>query len=345
MAQAKPDDFFRKLKSDPLSPVYLIYGDDAPAMDRAWSALTKQVFPDGVDELNADLFYGKEADVAEVVAAAQTLPMMGPRRLVMVRRVDEWKPPARERLNEYLAAPNPTTVLALWAQDLALKGSGAKKEDRNLVKAADQAGVAVLFEKPRMEDLPHVIRDLFKARGKKIEPLAVELLIELTGAEMLGLDQEVEKLILFLGDRDAITREDVLEATADIKEGNVFEFTDAIGGRNVEGTLQVFKKLRERKHEPLTILAMLIRHFRLVFAIQEHQKKGESPGRIANLVGLNEWVLKNKYLPSIKKFPAGDTGRIMRILSDLDLKLKSARTDHDLLFERALIELGLGRRA
>jgi len=343
MSKDKPEEFFRFLEKGETVPVFLLYGEDFLAMDRAFKAVEERVLEGDLPEFNVDYFHGKEADPGQVVGAARTLPVMADKRLVVVRRVEEWKGLARERLIEYLASPAPATVLVLIAGALALRGAGTRKDDIALVEAAAKAGMAVRFPRPKGARLPRIIQETVRERGKRIESDAVQLLVDLAGDETLGLEQELSKVMIFVGERNQITREDVLEAVADIKEANVFEFTDAIGTRDVESGLRALRRMREQGQEPLMILGMLLRHFRLIWKIQEYMESGQTPGKISKLVGVNEWILKKSYLPQIKKFSESDTGMITRSLADLDIKIKSTRADKDVLFERSVIRLCLGR--
>ncbi len=339
-----PGELRKSIQGGQVQPVYLLHGDDARSIDLALKALEEAVLgQDSSPEFNADYFHGKESEPVEVISAAQTLPMMSERRLVVVRHVDEWKGAEREKLNQYMASPNPSTVLVMISTDLALRGSGAKKEDHALVSSADKAGAAVNFQRPRPKNLAELLKQMARERGKSLTDDAARLMIELAGTDTLGLEHELEKAYLFVGDEQRITREDVLEASADIKEANVFEFTDAMGSRDAETAMRALRRMREQGQEPLMIMGMLLRHFRLLWKIQEHAEEGHTPGKIAGMVGLNEWVIKKSYMPQLNKFSRADTGKITRMLADLDKKIKSTGADQDVLFEKALIKMCLGR--
>ena len=348
MNSIKPEDFKRSLEKGDLVPVYLLHGEDARAIDRDLATIEARVLQGGLNEFNADYFHGREADLGQVLAAVRILPMMADHRLVVVKRVEELKGQDRERLVQYLAAPVSSTLLVLTAGPLALRGAGRKKEDETLEKAAAKAGMAVHYPRPTAARLPGVVQEMARERGKSIDKDAIEALIDLVGDEMLGLEQELEKVALFMGDKKKIGRDDVLAAVADIKEANIYKFTDAIGGRDVEAALRAFRRMIEEGEEPLMVLAMVLRHFRLIWKIQDYLAQGEPIAAIAKKVGLGpkgEWVIKSVYQPQLEKFPARDTGRIMRALADLDIKLKCARAEKDVLFERALVKLCLGRLA
>jgi len=336
-------DFFKAFPSGELSPVYLFYGGDVRKVERAARAVEERVLGEGVPEFNADYFYGKEADLSSVAAAARTMPMMSSRRLVVMKRVEQIKASSLGPLLDYLGSPNPSTVLVLTAGELAGKKKSEEGPGSKLIQASRKAGQVVNFPSPRRNQLPALVQETARELKKKIEPSAVQLLIELAGEDPLNLEQELQKAALLTDDRKTITRDDVLESLADVKEFTVFEFTDAIGDRDVHKSLLSYRKLRESKQEPLAILAMLARHFRIIWSLQERVERGEAPPLIAKQTGLNEWVMKNAYFPRLKKFKPADTGRIMSALAELDLKLKSLTVEKDLLFERTLLKLCLGR--
>ena len=334
MPKTSPSDFWSALKKGALAAVYLIHGDDQRLIDKAYKAVEEKALAGGQPEFNADYFTGRDADPDQVLAAANTMPMMADRRLVAVRRMEEMKVALRDPILQYLANPNPTTVFLLQAGKL-----DRKEGDTKLENAVAKVGVSVHFAKPKPWEVPAAIAELARERGHKLDKNAAEALAELAGDDMMAVEQELEKVVLYRGDRKVITREDVLEAVADIKETIVYEFTDALAARQAEAALRAYGRLRDQGQEPLMILGMMARHFRIIWKLQELKAKGESDGLIAKQAGLNEWIMKKNYLPRLKEFPPRDAGRVTRLLADLDIKLKSTRTDKDILFERAIMRL------
>jgi len=345
MGKAGAADLDKSLKNGEILPVYLLWGDDGRAIDRAFAAIESAVISGDVAEFNADYFHGKESRAAEIIAAANSLPVMADRRLVALRRADEIKGKDREPLTEYLGSPNPATTLVMTAPGLSVRGPRANKENKSLVKICETAGMAVEFPALKPAELPRAVERELAGKGKKIDRRAAELLVELAGGETLGLFQEMEKVALYVGESEKVTRDDVLAAVADVREAGIFEFTDAIGSRDVESALRSLGRMRERGQEPLMILGMLLRHFRILWKTGQLIEMGETPGAVAKALRLNEWVLKKNYVPQSKKFTPAAAGRVASALAELDIKMKSSRTDRDVLFERVVIDLCLGRLA
>src|SRR5690349_3078854 len=109
-------DLSGELARGEIDPVYCLYGRERFLLGRALDAIRAAVLEPATRDFNYDLLDAPKAGVAGIVAAARTLPMMGRRRLVVVRGIDELREGAGlEELTAYVAAPAPETVLVLLA--------------------------------------------------------------------------------------------------------------------------------------------------------------------------------------------------------------------------------------
>jgi DNA polymerase-3 subunit delta len=232
------DDVRKEIGSGKPAPIYLLLGDD----DGALTALVNEfssLVEDDLRAFNQDRFHATDKGVSPdaVVQAARTLPMMAPRRLVVVLRAEKWLKPKRrgteadatgedesgtelDALERYVAAPEPQTTLVLVAADV--------DKGRRLTKALyKQAAVVEAWglksdREFRSGDLGAIVQ---KAQGwiqreakgadRTIDPDAARLIAERAGADMGRLRADVERLLAFAGDRKRITREDAEEVVSD----------------------------------------------------------------------------------------------------------------------------------
>src|SRR5919205_853596 len=117
-----------------LKPVYLLTGTDRPKIAVALQRLRARIGDDATEQLHA-----AEASGADAIAACNALGLFGGEaRLVIVDGVESWKAADVKELESYLAAPAPTTVLALV-------GEGIKK-DSALAKAVAKAGQILAYD-------------------------------------------------------------------------------------------------------------------------------------------------------------------------------------------------------
>src|SRR3954453_1841668 len=117
-----------------LKPVYLLTGTDRPKIAVALQRLRGRIGEDATERLDAG-----EAAAEDGGAACNALGLFGgDARLVVVDGVETWKTADVKELETYLAAPAPTTVLALV-------GSGIKR-DSALAKAVAKAGEVLAYD-------------------------------------------------------------------------------------------------------------------------------------------------------------------------------------------------------
>jgi len=203
----------KRIASGDLDPVYLLAGDDEHEK-RALAAALADTIDEGLRAFNTDRFHGGDAGLDDVLAAARIVPVMAPRRIVVVVRAERMLQPAKESeaarraldaLADYLAAPPAETTLVLAASGL--------DERRRIVKQLRAGAVVVRCGVP--DDAAGARRwagARLEEAGRKAEKAAVGLLSELCGRDAGRLRSAVDRLLLFADAGDTITAAHVREA-------------------------------------------------------------------------------------------------------------------------------------
>lgn len=142
-------------------------------------------------------------------------------------------------------------------------------------------------------------QSLLTPAKKKIDSRAFAELYELTGFDLRTFSGNLEKLILYVGDRETITSEDVA-ATADrTREDPVFELTGAVSDRDAQKSMFYLNAILGKGGHPLQILAGLINHFRKMLLAKAFVES--SHGR-AWRTGINFNQFKVEVIPAIKAY-------------------------------------------
>lgn len=212
MAALTPGALRGRIASGELDPVYLLLGDDERQKAELAGALAETLDED-LRAFNLDRFQGGDAGLDKVLAAARTVPLMAPRRIVVAARAERMLQPARESeaarrdleaFEAYLAAPSPETTLVLSAAGL--------DERRRIVKRLRALAAVVRCGVP---DDPAGVRGWIRERldeaGRRADDAAVRLLGELAGGDPLRLRNALDRLPLFVDAGAAITAADVRE--------------------------------------------------------------------------------------------------------------------------------------
>ena len=111
--------------------VYLVGGEASSLSERWVRALRDQVFANGGEDFNLDRFDGKQVADADIIAqAARTLPMLSPKRLVLVTHAEVVLAFGKDRakpLIDYVKDPDPSTVLVPYTASKIPKASALSK--------------------------------------------------------------------------------------------------------------------------------------------------------------------------------------------------------------------------
>ena len=103
------------LERESPDPVYLLHGDNEFLKDEAIRAIVARFTDKGTRDFNFEILHGSETDPARLATALDALPMLGARRVVVIRDLPGLKKDARAVLDRYLKRPASDTLLVLVA--------------------------------------------------------------------------------------------------------------------------------------------------------------------------------------------------------------------------------------
>jgi DNA polymerase III subunit delta len=132
----------------------------------------------------------------------------------------------------------------------------------------------VAFERDRSgkisrDSLTQFIVQRLRQAGKNLDAPAREMILSRAGGDLRGLQQELEKLMLFVGDRSTIRVEDVNLMVADRGEGWIFDLTRALGERDAPAALGQLARLIAQGEHPLKILGTVASELRRLLAARQ----------------------------------------------------------------------------
>lgn len=305
-----------------------MYGDEPYLVERGVKKLLERAVDPGFRDFNLNVFYGNECKGEEVFGAAQTLPMFAERRVVLVKKGGDLPAAAMEILLSYLQDPSPGTCLVLQAEKI----DGRKKFFAEFKKR----GELVEFKRPYENQLGPYVRDEVRAAGKKIDGAAADLLGYLVGNNLQELVSQIEKLCVYCGKKELIGIADVKAIVSDTKVENVFEFTDALGDKDLGQALRMLTSLLRDGEAPLRILGAVSRHYRQIWQVRELLDRKVPSGELAKASGINPYFLK-KVTDQARNYKVSELKLVFERMLELDVAFKSGGMA-DALFERFVIE-------
>jgi DNA polymerase-3 subunit delta len=320
MPSLTPAAVRKQIASGTPDAIYLLQGEDEVEKSALASEFAELV-EEGLRAFNVERIHAgdlttgdKLADgVGSLVAAVRTLPMMVPRRIVIVLQADMLLAPKREsegatraldQLDALIKNPEVQTTLVLVATALDKRGRMFKL----LQKQATIVECGVLADQA---DAERWVRTRVAAAGASIDPTAARLIAQRAGIDIKRLRGDVDRLLLYALGQKQITVDDVREVTGPAALQDDWAMTNAIEAG------QAGEALRQ--------LALML-------------DSGAPPEKIVGQLG---WLVRTKF-PALA--PA-DVRPAVDALFRTDLDLKQSAGDPRVLLERLVVELCAGRRA
>jgi DNA polymerase-3 subunit delta len=323
--------FLERLERHKLQPVYVVHGDESFLKRQVITALRGILLGTQDDAFGLSTFSGEKADFASVHDELQTLPFLGTRRLVVIEEADPFVTRSRTYLEKYVAAPAASGVLVL---DVKSWPSNTK-----LAKLVP-ADAAIVCKSPAAYKLPQwCMRWATERHGKHLSASAAQLLVDLVGADMGQLDQELTKLAIYVGAAKEIKDEDVDKLVGSSRAENTWKIFDAIGAGQAGAALTILDRLFDQGEEPMRMLGAFSMQLRRLAQAARLNEQGQSIGRALDQVGIPPFAQKGCE-QQLRHLGRRRVNRLYDWLLEVDLGLKgSSQLPPRTLLERLVVQL------
>lgn len=251
-------------------PVYWFEGEEEFYIDMLMNHAERSILPEADIPFNLTIFYGKDAEWATVINACKRYPMFAERQVILLKEAQQMKD--IDKLESYIESPLSSTVFIV-----GYKSKGLDKRTR-LYKVV--SANAEVFNSTKIKDdkIHQWIADLVKTKGFAIIPKSVSLLEEHIGNDLSRIANEIDKLIINLGNRKMIDEDDIEKYIGISKEYNVFELLAAIAKKDLAKAIQIINYFESNpKAVPIQMaLPALYAHFSKVYAVYGMTDKSDA---------------------------------------------------------------------
>ncbi|AET70427.1 DNA polymerase III, delta subunit [Desulfosporosinus orientis DSM 765] len=319
------------IAKEKISPIYLWYGEDRFLIKEGLQVLKSFYLRTDPSGSGIEVIDPKEMTPAEIVERANTMSFFA-NRLVVVDEVSYFQDGQTldlEPLLGYLSNPNPSTCLLLIAQSV--------HKGRKLYKAIDRLGEIIEFSSPkRPQEWISWVQSELKARGKSMDAQTTAQFIEWAGHQTGVLSQELDKLVVYVGNRAKITIEDVKLITPRTIEASIFDLLDAVAVRSAAKAIQTLREVLREEH-PIKVLTLMVRQVRLLLGCDALRRRGGNVTEVSSALGIKPYEAQKIWQQSLKL----STQQLSKGLSEClntDVALKSGGGDPGFLLEMMIVK-------
>jgi DNA polymerase-3 subunit delta len=325
------------LKRKIYKPVYFFCGEEPYFIDMLSDYMEAHILDEGEREFNQSVVYGKDLTLSDVLTLARQFPMMGERKVVLVKEAQNLKDLGKggaseeesgsakssndksEQLLRYLENPQKETILVFCYKH--------KTFDKRTRLGKSMQKHAVFLETKRIYEnkVPDWVSGYVQQHGHKMSPPAAFLIAEYLGNDLGKIANELDKLFINIKEKNEIDVDAVQKFIGISREYNVFELQDAFSKRDVMKANRIINYFAaNEKDAPLVmLLSTLYGYFTKILRL--HNLQDRSKGAAAQALGVNPYFVDG-FMSAAQYYPPPKLRQIFSYLKEYDLKSKGVES-------------------
>ncbi|RZT96888.1 DNA polymerase III delta subunit [Ancylomarina subtilis] len=308
------EEIYNRIKKQEYAPIYFLMGEESFYIDKITDYILENALPEAERDFNQSIFYGKDADIANVIDTARRFPMMATRQLVVVKEAQHLK--NIELLDSYIKNPLQSTILVINYKYKTL--------DKRKAFTKNVAQFGILFESKKIYEnqLPDWITKYTKSLKLNIDTKASILLSEFLGNDLSKISNELDKLSINIPQGNTITADDIEKNIGISKDFNNFELQNALGKKDIVKANQIINyfSTNEKSNPIYVTIALLHSYFSKI--LKFHFLKNKTNDKIvASALGINPFFVKD-YKSAARLYNPKKLVAIINLLREYDLKSK-----------------------
>ncbi|MBN1353210.1 MAG: DNA polymerase III subunit delta [Candidatus Omnitrophica bacterium] len=307
---------------------YLCIGRDEYLKKRFIDRFRKSVPGEKADfQADFEIFRAGESKITDILDSFNTQPFLSNHKILVVKDVDEFSSGDKDSILKALKSPCKSATMILLSS--AAHTNGFLREISELTKV-------IKCDIPRAGELASWVKKEFNARGKNISITLANLICEFSGNDLLRLENEIEKIVAFMGDRETVDGKDIKTVAGVTSFEKSFELVDFVLDKRLDKVLPFIEGLltREKPHRILSLLAWQFRTFIRLKSV----RKNASMEEIARAAGVNTYFAK-RMAERAKRFDRLVLESNLETILEADVNIKSGLLPERVALEHALTDL------
>jgi DNA polymerase-3 subunit delta len=309
--------------ADRLERVYHFTGEEDFLKEETWRKIASLLVPESLRSFNLDLMYGAEVSADQIINQASTSPVNAKKRVVVIFDLQKLSAFSRDVLLSFLPKIPDSVCLIL----LSPKITSTAKFYKALAKIATTVEFPKMWENQAAGWAANRVRE----SGKRAEKDAAQMLVNLVGTDLAELAAEIDKLVIYVGDKETITLSDVEAAVGMSRTHTIFQLIDSIGERDTKRALLILRSLMLASERPGGIIFWLTEHIERLILTKEFSPR--SGGSLASFLKLPPF-LASKCQKQAPNFTLEQLEKGVMLLYRADVDSKS-----NLMPDKILLEL------
>lgn len=325
---------WQEIERKNFAPIYVLYGKEEFIVEQT----KKKIIENAIDPNELDFNFAvidlETTPIEYAIDELSQFPFIGEKRVVILENAYLLTAANRKekiehnipKLLEYISNPVESTIAVFVAP--TEKMDERKKIVKEIRKVASVLDAKEFDERATIK----WITELARESNVRISSVVAGQISFKTGNNLLLISNEFGKLVLSIEKGGEITTELVEHLVTRSLEENIFRLTDLVIKRQKKEAIGVYHDLLTQKEEPIAILALIARQYRILAQVKYLSSEGFGAQQIASRLKLNPYVVKLA-MQQIHHFDASYLTNALDQLADIDYQMKTGYGERELLLE------------
>jgi DNA polymerase-3 subunit delta len=265
-----------KTKAKPVATakIYAVAGSDDVEVKRTAAELAEKLKPKDAGEFGTDTIDGAAdnadqaaARIRSTIEALRTLPFFGGEKLVWLKNANFLGDDQKARsasVQTALEELSETIATDLGSEITFLISAVDVDKRRSFYKTLAKRAELQIFDKLDSsrggweEEATELVQARAKKRKLQFADDALELFVLLTGGDTREIENELEKIDIYLDKERAVNVDLVRELVPLTREGVIFDLSNALAERDLERALNMLRQLLDQGESAIGILLVAI---------------------------------------------------------------------------------------
>ena len=326
-------EFLASVSKQKKRNIYLIVGDEQYFIDKVIKKL-KEKFEVDEDDFDYVLLYAQETEVGSLLFELRQIPLTAERHFVILRDYEKYKATEKEKIAAYSSKPFHKSVLVI----VALEFDKRLKSSKLLLENS----IEIICKKPYSKnDILRWLKAKERTMGLHFESEARNYFAENVALDYLTAQNELEKIILYAGNNNAIITSSMVKETMGLtKKENVFALLNALGTKNLKLALKILSNVLQNGESPIMVISMLTNYYKTLWIIKILLEKQYPIENIKKHYLSNIYYkFQNDYLSAAKRYSLGKLREVFSFLLETDIQLKSVDVDEKVLLDILIVKI------
>lgn len=320
-------------KKKNFKPLYWLEGEEDYYIDLMMNYAEHHILNESEAGFNLSVFYGKDANWADVVNACRRYPMFAEKQVVLLKEAQQMKD--IDKLEGYVENPLPSTIFVVSYKEKTLD------KRTKLYKTIKKEGEVFTSEKIRDYKMVEWVKDYVGQQEFEMTPKAIALLVEFVGNDLSRVTNEIEKVTVNLGKRKSITEDDIEKYVGISKEYNAFELQNALAVKDMAKAIKIIQYYESNpKAAPIQlVLPSLYNFFSKLYSIYGIADKTENG---VKSIFYNNPFAAREGLAAARLYGYEGVEKALLLLHDYNLRsigINDSGTEHASLMKEMVVKM------